>query len=1365
MLKRVTLLAVFLGFSLWLGSNFVSYAQQTLGGITGQVVDTSGGALAGATVNLVGDQTQLTRTVTADATGVYSFVNLPIGNYTLTFTHDGFQTQNVPAIAVQAARTATVNATLKVGEVSQTITVEETPLTNAVDTTNGYVMDKLQLDSVPLATGSFTGLAILSPGVNAELESGTGANNGLGNQPIWANGQRDTSNTFLLNGVDASNIFNGKSTSSVDSARVVNNTGVAGASASSGEPIQSTASPYLAIGQALPTPPQEMIQEVRVNTSMYDAQQGGTSGAHIDLSTASGTNEYHGTLYGHRGTDAWNAMPYFNNENGNIPAADKVPELHRYTAGGAVGGPIIKNKVFAFLGYQHLHSSDQEIGTDRTLVPPGLTSDRSAAAIAALTADGEFGGGPVNPMVDTGAGDINPIAFTLLNYKLKNGQYLFPSSDSTTYNNLVAHPCNQVTPVPASCFVPSVEFPEDVFIPNTARFISDQAVANMDILATSKDTLALKYYYQHDPTTSPYAFSGVNGFDQHLDAGSQVASITNTQIVTPNFNVVEVMGFIREKAYSTVDAPFTPSQLATACVSLTGASTADCTINTFGSSAFPGMSIVDDYGNEGSYNTGSVFSGGVFSGGTTIGMGAASQGAFTGVFQNRWMPSASAIWIHGKHTFTFGGSFAYTQLNTRDERTNNGMIGFNDFSSFLQGSAVSYNANGFIATTYLQGNANRYMRSNDTGEYIQDKYQIRPNLSLSIGLRYDYHGGMTEKNGQLYNFDPSRYSYNQTDDAFNVDSKGNGETGFIIAGNNKLFPSKGVSASTLTGRNWGLAPRIGVAWSPKQFDNKLVVRAGWGLYYDRGELFTYLSPGFASGVIAGGPFGFNQSPPWVASQQCSIFGYTPCPSFEDPWGPTLTANATGNPADIELYMPNSGTPGQGVAAGISGGEPLFSFGVYNRANKLPYTINQTLDVQWQPRNDLAIEVGYVGNLGRHEVVPVPFNQANIASPTHPLCGGGLVKGVQPVCPYTTAPSAGSIPPQFFTYGYSVVSNTVFPYNSINLPAPDGGPYQQTFEGGNVDLRVPYIGYSAESLSYDAGGVSAYHALQTHVEKRLSHGIQVGASYTYSHSLDEQSGLGLFYTGNNPTDLHSGYGNSDFDRTHVFNFDYLLRLHNFAPEASMLGKFVDGWALQGITVIQSGQPYSVVDYSGAVGSIYYGVNDGVTNPIVPLAPGCTPKNALTGLTGAQPGTTALKPNCFTVPLLAEGALNGAIPSNDPYETTFVTSGQRNIFRQSWQRRADLSIVKTTKLNERFSAKYTFDIFNLTNTPSFDIPLVNVDQNLFFYGFPLAGTTPSPTSCSESTNTGFYSCPVLSGFGLINKTIGSMRQIQMSLSLTF
>ncbi len=1302
-------------------------AQQTLGGITGTVTDASGGILPNTTVNIVSDQTKLSRTQTTNTGGMYDVVNLPIGSYTLTFSHDGFESQKIPSIVVQADRTATVNATLKVGQVGTTVTVEASPLMNAVDTTNGYILEKDQIESVPLPTGSFTGIAILSPGVNAELSGGTGVNSGLGNQPIWANGQRDTSNTFLLNGIDASNLFNGKSTSQVASARIVNNTGIGGAasiSSTTAEPLQSTASPYLAIGQALPTPAPETIEEFRVNTSMYDAQHGSTSGAHIDMSTASGTNNYHGSAYIHRGTDALNAAPFFYNADPNIPAGDKVPGLHRYSAGGTLGGPIVSNKIFAFVSYQHIHDSDAEIGSSRVSVPPGLTNDRSAAALAALVNGTTSSSCPalpcnfpfsaqVNPTVGTAPGDISPIAFGLLNYKMPNGQFLIPSAKS---------------------FVPTINFPENTFTRGTAYFLAHQAVSNIDWIVSPKDTLALKYYYQHDPSIAPYAYSGSPGFTQHLDAGSQVASISNTQVLKPNLSVVEVFGFIREKVYSTISQPFSPQQFSTYVQALTGASAADSTINTFGSSFFPGISIVDDYGNPPApYNQNFVFNAA-----TNIGSGANSQGAFTGVFQNRFMPSANAIWTLGRHTLTFGGSFSYTQLNTRDLRTNKGTIGFADFSQFLQGLVTPYTPDGFITTAYLQGDANRYYRAKETGTYLQDKFQIRSNLSLTAGVRFDDHGGMTEKYGRLYNFDPAKYSYNDTADAIV-------STGFIIAGNNKLFPSKGVSNSTLTGRQWGLGPRLGVAWSPKMFNNKIVVRGGWGMYYDRGELFTYLSPGFAAGVIAGGPFGVNQAPPFVNSQVCSTIGnfyefFIPtCDptqtangggSFSNPWGAVLQAPPTGNPATITL--PN--------AALIKQGLPLFAFADYNRANKLPYTLNQTLDIQWQPRKDLAITIGYVGNLGRHEIIPVPFNQAGIASPSHPIHG------------------------QNYTYGYTVQTPECFTsVTACAIGLPDGTQMQATYEGGNVDLRVPYLGYSSESESYTAAGISAYNALQAHVEKRLSHGLQVGFSYTFSHATDEQSAMGLFYNGNNPTNLRSGYGLSDFDRKHVLNFSYLYELPKFYELTSFRGRLADGWAIAGLAIIQSGQPYSIVDYSGAVGSIFYGTSDGITNPIVPLTSNCSPSKAVTGASGTVPGLPALDANCFTLPLLNPGDLGGAIPAGDPYETTFTT-GQRNIFRQPWQRRTDLSVIKATKLTERVSMKFTFDIFNVTNTASFDIPIDNVSQNLAFNDFPVSGTPARPTSC-DSSNTGFFACPSLSGLGIVNKTIGSPRQIQMSLRFSF
>jgi hypothetical protein len=244
-------------------------------------------------------------------------------------------------------------------------------------------------------------------------------------------------------------------------------------------------------------------------------------------------------------------------------------------------------------------------------------------------------------------------------------------------------------------------------------------------------------------------------------------------------------------------------------------------------------------------------------------------------------------------------------------------------------------------------------------------------------------------------------------------------------------------------------------------------------------------------------------------------------------------------------------------------------------------------------------------------------------------------------------------------------------------------------------------------------------------------------------------------------LRSAYGSSDFDRTHIFNFSYTYALPKFYGASSLKGKLANGWEFDGSAVIQSGQPYSIIDYTGAVGSIFFSVYDGITNPIVPLAPGCTAKNALTGASGAF-ATPALTSSCFTLPLLNPGDLGGAIPPGDTFETNFTT-GQRNIFRQAWQKRLDMSIAKNLPITEHVSLKYTLDVFNVTNTASFDIPIDDVSQNQFYDQFPVVGTPALPASCNNVPFCSFYNVP--SGLGAVNKIIGSPRQIQMSLRMIF
>ena len=576
------------------------------------------------------------------------------------------------------------------------------------------------------------------------------------------------------------------------------------------------------------------------------------------------------------------------------------------------------------------------------------------------------------------------------------------------------------------------------------------------------------------------------------------------------------------------------------------------------------------------------------------------------------------------------------------------------------------------------------------------------------------------------------------------------------------------------------------------FHSKIVVRGGGGFYYDRGELFSYLSPGYAAGEIDGGPFGNSQTEPFVKQKHCPYSssynaanptylylyyipicgggfgpfgtgfngngGYVDNTSYNlsTPWGPTRSAPPT-NPkaSDINNYLPNAAQIIDGTVYSDNSDQP-FTLGVYNRANKLPYSMNFTLNIQYQPRNDLMFEIGYVGNLGRHQVIPVPFNQAKIATlgnPTHP----------------------GGVATQYFSYGYTVIDPNTFSPECVNDPTEANcgyGPMLNNYEGGNVDLRVPYIGYSSESESYTAAGIAAYHALESHLEKRFSHGFQAGVSYTFSHATDEQSGLGLFYNGNNPTNLRSGYGSADFDRTRVLNFTYGVTSPKVFATDTLAGKALDSWSLHGVAIIQSGQPYSVIDYSGSVGSIFYSTFNGITNPILPLAPGCSRKSALTGVNGAfynpvtnDPSQAALKATCFQIPIIQPGVMG--VPNGDDFETNFA-SGDRNIFRQSWQRRADASLEKELPIHDQWSLLYTFDVYNITNTASFDIPQNNVNQNQAFNNEPFAvGSTAEalPTGCGTTNPLpgGLYNCPA--GLGITKHTIGSPRQIQMSLHLNF
>ena len=1227
-------------------------AQQTLGSVNGTVQDETGGGIGEATVTVSDPDIDVTRSARTQPNGFFQIFNLPVGVYKISATHDGFDRTELSGVNVQEAHATTVSIALKIGQVSTSVEVVATPLLNATDTTNGYTLDSAQIQLTPLATGSFTQLAVLAPGVSAELLSNLDSNAGLGNQPIWANGQRDTSNTFQVNGVDVTNLFNGKSSSGSNSQRY--NFGVGETSSIAGEAGTGT-SVYESNGNSLPSPPPEFLQELRVNTSMYDAQQGATSGAQIDANTASGTNNWHGQIFGAFANNSMNAAPFFYKQQallatqgiGDFPQSLANPALHRWSTGATLGGPLKKDKLYFFLAYQYGYNSDQATGLSQFNVPSGLTNDRSTTGLLnALTSWNN--GTPVSIT-------ISPIAAAIMNAKLPNGQYMIPS------------PANSA---PYAYGVPNVT------LLGTSLLTTNQAVADVDYDLSKTDRLGFKYYYQNDPINKPYGLAQAGGFPITQNNGAQVGAIDNTISIGSRLNWEQRLGYVRMLSYAFDEQTVLPDPTLGPTFGL-GTGT-----GLYKAGIMPGLDMLEFASNfaasapslkVGPYGTES----------TTIN---------AGYYQNRLNPSTNVIFSIGKHTLVAGGGYSYTQLNIENNRGGIANVEAKTFESFLQGKAYKSNVIDSIDPNTGKNNADRYYRSNEIAAYLQDKWQVLTNLSITAGVRYDYHGGLTEKYGNIFSFDPALYNVTGTSlDGFQV-----ANTGFVVAPNNRYASSVAPSNlagsdSTLNGRQWGISPRVGFAWSPARNNGKVVIRGGAGMYFDRGELFSYLSQPFGS-AGGGGTFGVTQAAP------LATYVNGAGTSLADPLGTPAYVQPSANPSfftqalQVQLNnMTGSAHPQFGKNCGAVDNQEDYTdctatidFGSYDPHNVLPYTINYTLDLQWQPRNDLAVDIGYVGNRGRHAVIPVPFNEPGIATPTNPIHG------------------------ETASYGWQVLNSnsfTGYDYNSIA-----GEPWN-TYSGGNIDFRVPYVGYSFNAADFKTVGVSAYDALETHLEKRMTHYVQAGVSYTWSHALDEQSDIGIFFTGDNPDRLRDSWASADFDRTNVFSANFQVTTPNLTSPHEFLGYLANGWSLTGMGIAQSGQPYSLYEFYGASGSIYVGNYPNLMNPVLAIKNPSNPKSAFTGNKGSFRSAggnylPALDPTQIAINYLQPGQkgipVSTGTDPQDIYETDFPPTDQRNIFRQAFQKRLDLSIRKNFKLTERYGLLYSFNVFNVFNTTSLDIP---------------------------------------------------------------
>jgi len=1034
---------------------------------------------------------------------------------------------------------------------------------------------------------------------------------------------------------------------------------------------------------------------------------GQASGAHVETTTKSGTNQLHGQVYEYYQNNDFDAEPTFLAPN---PFFSGAPPLHRNVFGGTLGGPIKKDKLFFFTSYQGQRISDALSGAFNG-VPTlqGLTdSNRDAADLVNLiNTNYTCGVGRAPACITTS--EVDPVALAIFQAKTPSGEYIIPSSNAATpesgsqaFNSFIRGPASQ--------------------------FNADQVNANIDYIFGPKDRLAGKYYFQTDPTEIPFAVSQVQGFPQTMHAGSQLVSLDNTTIFTPNTTWENRFGFIREVANANTAQPLTPK---------------DVNLNLLGTTYFPGITIANA-------DAGAALEGGgtvAYNEGNEMKIGPSTNFANAGIFQNDYQGSSVYHWVHGRHSVAYGGIFDYVQLNVHNLENKIATFDIHNFADFLTGTLGSDHSSG----QFLNGETNRHFRSQSAGLFVQDDVKVKSNLTVNLGVRWDWDGPLYETNGLLTNFYASNYKYDLASDSFATLPNGQPGIGLVVAGNNKAFGYKGVSDSTLTGRQWMFAPRVGFAWSPSRVKN-VVVRGGFGIFADRGEYFTELSA--SAGLGISGPFSVTTQQPFTVPVDTSCKGQG-CLAA-GPFGTTPFAPPPSNLSGVAALVHNQ--------AGLSGcAEPVtptcvptgdanfaFLFGGYDPANKLPYSENWSLDLQWQPKNDLVLTMAYIGNHGVHQPIPIPFNQPSVATPTNPVNG------------------------QIYTYGFQGADFTTAGCTSFGCPLLTE-QVQTTigefaFSDGNTALRTPYIGFNPNADFWRAEGIANYNALQLQATKRMSHGLQVNASYTYSHSLDEGSGLGagIFYNGNNPLDPHDAYASSDFDRTQILSVSYVYMFPTRDHASGWMNAIANGWGIQGVTVAQSGEPFSIIDFSGTAGGIYFSADDFITNPILPLAPGVTPKQATSGGTVASytSGPNAgiripyVNPDVFSVPLLQPGQ-SGVPPCGlttagttacDNYETSYGDNG-RNLFRAPFQTRFDVSLLKNFKITERVALKLEADAFNIFNHPSFDTPNSDFTLNPCFNPNPCYGTTPLKTSGNPNN------------FGVIQGTVGSNRFMQFSGHLTF
>jgi Carboxypeptidase regulatory-like domain/TonB dependent receptor-like, beta-barrel len=755
----------------------VSARAQYRASIQGVVTDPAGAVVSGATLTLTNLDTNLALTATSDENGVYNFNALPPAKFSLVVEKTGFKKKLLQNVGVIAEQSNALNIQLELGQVTESVTVsgDATPLVDTETASINGVVNSNQIQHLPSFGRDVLKLAQLASGAFGDgAQGGSGSGFNLPGTQTGGGASGGAQGIFKTeNGAQV--ISNGQQTE---------NNGV------SIDGISTTSAVWG--GSTIITPSEDSIDSVKIVTNSYDAEDGRFSGAQLQIISKSGTNDFHGSLFLTSHQPGLNAFQRFNGEG--RPVTKDTNKFEQF--GGSVGGPIWKNKIFAFFNYETVREPSSPLQGNGWFETPAFAALAPSGSIASkyLSFPGNGVVGTLNPnatcatagLVDaahaTAASPancaevpgglnigtpLNPALFPLGN--IQGGQdpgWTGPGHPGTGGNGS-GGPENLGTVADIANY----------FTINQTKFTASQYNGRLDANVTEKDRVGFAIYWVPSTTDN---LNGGRGYDvfHHNELHKALSAIWDHTISSDFLNEFRVNG-ANWKFNEIASNPQAPVGLPQDNILQTGS----ITIGNFGP------------------NAGNIF----------------DQWTYT--FKD------VATKIHGRHTIKFGGEVTRLFYLNNNTTAGNGVPNYFFFNiwDFLNDAPREeqgkFNPNTGFPTALRQDD-----RETLWGLFIQDDFKLRRNLTLNLGLRWSYFGPLSSKEGNLFTAFPG-----QGADFL---------TGLVVK------PAHSWDAEK---NNFG--PQFGFAWSPTRFKDKLAIRGGYGLSYNAQQIAIsaniFQNPGLA----------------------------------------------------------------------------------------------------------------------------------------------------------------------------------------------------------------------------------------------------------------------------------------------------------------------------------------------------------------------------------------------------------------------------------------------------------------------------------------------------------------------------------------